>query len=117
MKIRITELRDMIAEAIKRTLAEAPKGAKLIPPETEESEEERDERQLRGLSGYYHSEVNDFSKPLGRKNRAKRQGASGIGGWTSEAKKIEYIKRRLGEMKIRKLVKMIAREEVKARGR
>lgn len=115
MKIRITELRDMVAEAVRRTLAEAPKkgskrAPKDVPMRSEESEVEQRDRNVRG-TGYSHSDVNDFSKPLGPLNRYKRQGAANIGGWTSEA----LIKQKIKEMQIRKLVRMIVGEEVQAR--
>lgn len=122
MKISITELRDMVAEAVRRTVNEAPKkgskrAPKDVPSQTEETEVEVRDRQVRGMPGYYHSEVNDFSKPLGVKSLPKRQGASNIGGWTSESTTVGAIRRRIGEMQIRRLIKMIVREEVRARGR
>ena len=119
MKISINELRDIVAETVSRVLAEAPKkGSKRppkdIPPRTEESELEQRDRHVRGLQGYAHSDVADFSKPLGPLNKTKRQGASGMGGWTAEA----IVRRKIKEMQIRKLVRMIVGEEVKAsRGR
>lgn len=119
MKISITELRDMVAETVSRVLAEAPKkGSKRppkdIPQRTEESEQEQRDRQVKALPGYAHSEVSDFSKPLGPLNRYKRQGAANIGGWTAEA----IVRRKIKEMQIRKLVRMIVGEEVRAnRGR
>lgn len=120
MKISITELRDMVAEAVKRTLEEAPKkGKKLkeIPPVSDESEIEQRDRHVRGLKGYMHSDVNDFSKPLGAASVTKRQGASGMGGWTSESTTVGQIRRKIAEMQIRRLVKMIVGEEVRLRGR
>jgi hypothetical protein len=117
MKVSITELRDMVAEAVRRSLSEAPKkgskrAPKDIPMRSEEAELEQRDRAVRGMPGYSHSNVNDFSQPLGPLNLAKRQGASGMGGWTSEA-----ITRRIKEMQIRKLVRMIVGEEVARRGR
>lgn len=123
MKISVTELRDMVAEAVRRTLAEAPKkgskrAPKEIPPQSEESQEEQRERRTRGMPGYIQSDVNDFSKPLGPLNRYKRQGGSTIGGWTSESTTLGDIRKRIGEMQIRRLLKMIVAEEVRAtRGR
>lgn len=116
MKIRITELRDMVAEAVRRTLSEAPKkgskrAPKDIPMHSEESEIEQRDRHVRGLQGYAHSDVNDFSAPLGPLNRYKKQGASNMGGWTSEA----IVRQKIKEMQIRKLVRMIVGEEVQAR--
>jgi hypothetical protein len=115
MKISVTELRDMVAEAVRRTLDEAPKkGSKRppkdIPQRSEESELETRDRAVRG-TGYSHSDVNDFSRPLGAANIVKRQGASNMGGWTAEA----IVRRKIKEMQIRKLVRMIVGEEVKAR--
>lgn len=119
MKIKITELRDMVAEAVRRSLDEAPKkgskrAPKEVPPHTEESELERRDRQVRGMPGYSHSDANDFSKPLGPANLAKRQGASNMGGWTSESTTLGDIRKRIGEMQIRRLVRMIVREEVRS---
>ena len=85
MKISITEFRDMVAEAVRRVAAEAKKKPKLTAPQSEDAVLSKREREIRALPGYAHGEVLDMSKPLGRKNLAKRQGASGMGGWTSEA--------------------------------
>ena len=123
MKVKITELRDMVAEAVRRSLAEAPKKGskrppKMVPPSSEEAEVEQRDRHVRGLQGYAHSDANDFSKPLGGHNIVKRQGASNMGGWTSESTTIGDIRKRIGEMQIRRLVRMIVGEEVRAsRGR
>lgn len=115
MKIRITELRDMVAEVVRRTLSEAPKKGSKRPPKdipmhSEESEDEQRERSVRA-TGYTHSDVNDFSKPLGPLNRYKHQGASNMGGWTAEA----VIRQKIKELQVRKLVRMIVGEEVQAR--
>lgn len=123
MKMKITELRDIVAEAVRRSLAEAPKkgskrAPKVVPPSSEEAEDVRRQNATRGLPGYGQSDVNDFSKPLGDMNIVKRQGASNMGGWTSESTTIGDIRRRIGEMQIRRLVRMIVGEEVRAaRGR
>jgi hypothetical protein len=85
MKITMLEFRDMVAEAVRRTIGEAKKKTKVTAPRSEESIAAQRDRQVRALPGYAHGEVLDMSKPLGKKNRAKRQGASGIGNWTSEA--------------------------------
>lgn len=123
MKIRITELRDIVAEAVRRSLAEAPKkgskrAPKVVPPSSEEAEDFAREKNVRGMPGYAQSDANDFSKPLGDMNIVKRQGASNMGGWTSESTTVGDIRRRIGEMQIRRLVRMIVGEEVRAaRGR
>lgn len=123
MKVKITELRDMVAEAVRRSLAEAPKkgskrAPKMVPPSSEEAEAFSRERNVRGMPGYAQSDANDFSKPLGSANIVKRQGASNMGGWTSESTTVGDIRRRIGEMQIRRLVRMIVGEEVRAaRGR
>ncbi len=122
MKISITELRDMVAEAVRRTIAEAPKkgskrAPKDVPARSEESELQQRDRHVRGLKGYSHSDVNDFSKPLGPASLPKRQGASGMGGWTSESTTVGEIRRKIAEMQIRRLVRMIVGEEVRSRGR
>lgn len=108
MKIRITELRDMVAEAVRRTLDEAPK--KPLLPHSDETEMEVRARAVKALPGYSHSDENDFSNPLGPNNIVKRQGASGMGGWTSES-----IRRQIKELQMRKLIRMIVGEEVQAR--
>ena len=115
MKVSITELRDMVAEAVRRTLAEAPKKGSKRPPKdipmvSDETELERRDRHVRG-TGYSHANVLDFSKPLGPNNIVKRQGASGIGGWTAES----IVRKKIKEMQVRKLIRMIVGEEVKAR--
>ena len=119
MRIKITELRDMVAEAVRRSLEEAPKKGskrppKEVPPHTEESELERRDRQVRGMPGYAHADTNDFSKPGSAGHRAKKQGASNMGGWTSESTTVGAIRKRIGEMQIRRLVRMIVREEVRS---
>jgi len=88
MKFTITEFRDMVAEAVRRTVREAKK-AKDIPPRSEESVEAQRERQVRSLPGYTHGQSLDMSKPLGKKNLAKRQGAANMGNWTSESVTVE----------------------------
>jgi hypothetical protein len=85
MKITITEFRDMVAEAVRRTVQEARK-PKEVPPRSEESALAQRDRQVRGLPGYAHGNVLDMAKPLGKRNRAKRQGAANMGGWTSESR-------------------------------
>lgn len=83
MKITITELRDMVAQAVRRTIREAKK-PKEIAPRSEESVLAQRDAMVRGLPGYTHGNVLDMSKPLGRRNKVKRQGAAGMGNWTSE---------------------------------
>lgn len=117
MKVSITELRDMVASAIRQTVTEAKKGSKRPPKEvpmrTDEVELAQRDRHVRGMPGYSHSQANDFSKPLGPANLAKRQGASGMGGWTSESAKARVMQR-IHELQIRRLVRMIVAEEVTA---
>ncbi len=88
MKISITEFRDMVAAAVRSTVAEAKRKPKDVAPRSEESILAQRDAQVRGLPGYSHGNVLDMSKPLGKRNRAKRQGAAGIGGWTSEGLRI-----------------------------
>lgn len=85
MKITIVELRDMIAEAVRRTVREGKKKVREIPQQSEESVLAQRDRHVRALPGYSHGNVLDMSKPLGKKNLLKRQGASGMGNWTSES--------------------------------
>lgn len=108
MKVSISELRDMVAEAVRRTVSEAKKKPKELPPQSEESVIAQRDRHVRALPGYAHGEVLDMSKPLGRKNRAKRQGASNMGNWTSESRdrKVEAI---------RALVRLVVAEEIRLR--
>lgn len=84
MKLNILELRDMVAQAVRQTMREAKK-AKLPAERSEESVIAQRDRQVRGLPGFAHSKPLDMSKPLGKRSRTKRQGASNIGNWTSEA--------------------------------
>lgn len=90
VKVNIIELRDMVAAAVRQTVAEAKK-PKLPAPRSEDSIAAERARRLTGLPGYENGEVLDMSKPLGRKNLAKRQGAANIGGWTSESRLVEGI--------------------------
>ncbi len=105
MKISITEFRDMVAEAVKRTVQEAKKKVKEIPQQSDEAVLAQRERQTRA-TGYSHANVLDMSKPLGKKNLAKKQGASNMGNWTSEQRRVEAIQR---------LVNLIVREEIKVK--
>lgn len=118
MKITLSEFRDIVAAAVRVVVAEAKKKPKEIAPRSEESVLAQRDRAVRGLHGHSHmnppgyshgGDSLDFVKPLGKKNLAKRQGASGMGNWTSEARRVEAIQR---------LVRMIVREEIKvSRGR
>lgn len=112
MKITLSEFRDMVAEAVRRTISEAKKKPKEIPQQSDEAILAQRARQVRGLPGhsanppgYVHGgDQLDMSKPLGNKNLLKRQGASGMGGWTSEDRRIEAVQR---------LVRMIVDEEIR----
>lgn len=86
MKITITEFRDMVAEAVRRTVAEAKGKPKEVAPRSEESILAQRDAQVRGLPGYAHGNVLDMSRPLGKRNRAKKQGAANMGNWTSESR-------------------------------
>jgi hypothetical protein len=85
MKITITEFRDMVAQAVRRTVREARK-PKEVAPRSEESVLAQRDRQVRALPGYTHADVLDMSKPLGKRSRTKKQGAANMGGWTSESR-------------------------------
>lgn len=106
MKVTLSEFRDMVAEAVRRMVTEAKK-KKITAPRSEESVEAQRERMLRGLPGYAHGEVLDMSKPLGSKSRTRRQGASGMGNWTSEG--------RMTERAVQALVRMVVDEEIRVR--
>jgi len=114
MKVSITELRSMIVEAVRRTVSEAKKKPKLAAPQSEESINAARARQLQGLPGYQHGEVLDMSKPLGKANLLKRQGATGIGNWTSESLSPDSPRDVKFEA-IRALVRMIVAEEIRLR--
>ncbi len=173
-KIDIGELREMVAAAVRTVVTEKKQrntSGTEVPQRSPESIAAQVNRAKRGLPGYQESDVNDFSLPLGKHSIVKRQGASGIGGWTSEgrlheeddrtaaiiqvlvsngvpqekapqiaqqlAAKIQVtpmaahggdtglsdpshlglesrVQRRVYEMQVRKLVRMIVREEVRA---
>lgn len=83
-KVNMLELREMIASAVRQTMQEAKK--KVIPQQSEETIEATREKKTRGLPGYTTSKTLDMSKPLGKRNRYKRQGAANMGNWTSESK-------------------------------
>lgn len=76
----------MVAEAIRNTIAEAKK-PKEVAPRSEESILAQRDAMVRGLPGYAHGNVLDMSKPLGKRNKVKKQGAANMGNWTSEARK------------------------------
>jgi len=88
MKISITEFRDMVAEAVRRTVREAKRKPKEIAPRSEESILAQRDAMVRGLPGYAHGNVLDMAKPLGKRNKVKKQGASGMGNWTSEGRRM-----------------------------
>ncbi len=110
MKISITEFRDMVAEAVRRTVREAKKKPKELPQRSEESIEAQRERQTRA-TGYRHAAVLDMSRPLGKNNLAKKQGATGMGNWTSES--VDPSDLRVEA--IRQLVRLIVREEIRVK--
>jgi len=118
MKISIMEFRDMIAEAVKRTVSEAKKKPKMAASRSEESINAERDRHVRGLPGYQHgghNDVLDLSEPLGPNSCTKKQGASNMGGWTSEQTELAGDQR---VEAIRALVRMIVREEIRViRGR
>ena len=124
MKVTMKELREMVQEAICRLgpLTEAKRKPKEVPSTTDKAKEAARERQVRA-TGYKHSDANDFSEPLGDRNLYKRQGASNMGGWTgvgpnSAGITAEAYLRKIREMQLRKVIRMIVGEEVKAgRGR
>jgi hypothetical protein len=113
MKISIIELRDMVAKAVRQTVNEAKKKPKLTASRSAESNAAIKANATKGLPGYNHAENNllDMSKPLGKNNRAKMQGASGIGNWTSES--VEH--KTVWHEAIAKLVSMIVDEEIRVR--
>lgn len=103
MKLRITELRDLVADAVRRTVSEAraKSRGKGIPSRTDESELARRSKATKG-TGYSHADKSNFSRPLGHKNLYRRQGASNLGNYTAESR-------------LRAMVDMIVAEEVRVR--
>lgn len=85
MKISLPEFRDMVAEAVRRMVNEAKKKPREMAPRSEESIIAQRDRHVRALPGFSHGNVLDMSTPMGKKNLVKRQGASSMGNWTSEA--------------------------------
>jgi hypothetical protein len=121
MKLRMTELREMVREALRRSLTEAKRKPKDVPAQSKEAVLAANDRKVRA-TGYSHSPVNDFSEPLGDANLYKSQGASNIGGFTGVGPNggtgpvtAEQILRRLREMQLRRIIRGIVGEEVKAR--
>lgn len=94
----------MVAGAVRAALTEAKKkgGRKpnAVQARTEKWDELRREKQVRA-TGYMHSDPGDFAEPLEDESLYKRQGASGIGGWTGESRE-----------QLMKLVEMVVREEL-----
>jgi hypothetical protein len=120
MKVGMSELREMVREALRRTLfTEAKRKPKEIPAQSEDAIESRKERQVKG-TGYSHSPQNDFSEPLGDANLYKSQGASNIGGFTGVGPQGPFVTaemylKKIREMQLRKVIRAIVSEEVKAR--
>lgn len=105
MKLSILEIRDIVAETVRKTIIEAKKkGQKVTAPQSEESVEARYGKHVRA-TGYMHGD--DFSEPLGDASVPRKQGASGIGNWTNGP-------RVTPEQKMRHLIRMIVREEIGA---
>ena len=114
MKLSIVELRDMVADVVAEALTEGRgRKPKEVPMRTPESVAAERDRKVRGMPGYFHSEANDFSRPLGPANLVKRQGQSGMGGWTSEGAKAR-LQQKIHELQIRRLVRTIVAEEIRA---
>lgn len=117
----MTELREMVRAAVGRTLDEAKKKGRTpkgIPTVSDEAVESQRERQVRG-TGYTHSPQNDFSQPLGDANHYKSQGAANFGNYTgvggSPFLTAEGVLRQMREMQLRRVIRAVVAEEVKAR--
>lgn len=111
MKLRMTELRQMVKEALSRTLSEAKRKPKQVPAQTEDSTLAARDRKTRA-TGYSHSPANDYSEPLGNANLYKSQGASNIGGFTGVGPNggtgpvtAEQVLRKMREMQLRKVIR------------
>lgn len=106
MKFTMKEVRELVAETIRQTLTEAKKKGKEIPGRSEESIAAQRKNQTRA-TGYSHSDPYDFSAPLGGASVPRKQGASGLGNWTTGSKVT-------AETKLRRLVRMVVAEELRA---
>lgn len=83
MKISAEDLKKIVSRSVDRVLE--GRRPKEVLPESPESETQRGSIATRALPGYQNSKEMDFSKPLGRKSRPKKQGRANIGPWTSES--------------------------------
>lgn len=114
MKIGLRQLESMVAEAVKRTVAEAKaKGRKPkeIPMRSPESVKAQKDNRTKGLPGYTDAPAADeYSQPLGDDNLYRRQGQSNMGGWTAEA-----VLRKMREAQLRRVIRGMVERKVKAR--
>src|SRR6266436_584895 len=106
MKIGVVQLREMVVGAVRAAVAEAKRKSgpkpKDIPPITDKAADERLAKKI-PTKDWSYSDTLDHSTPLRAANRLKRQGASGMGGWTAESKS-----------HLQKLVEMVVREEIRS---
>lgn len=113
----MTELREMVREALRRVnLNEAKRKPKTVPGQSEEAAQTMKDRQTKA-TGYKHSDPSDFSAPLGDANLYKGQGASNIGGFTGVGNQgpfvtAEQILRKIREMQLRKVIRTIVGEQL-----
>lgn len=122
MKVGMSELREMVREALRRSLFTEARGKKPkeVPAQSEESLAAQRDRRVKG-TGYTVSPQNDYSQPLGDANLYKSQGASNIGGFTGVGPQggtpvtAEQFLRKIREMQLRRVVRSIVAEEVRAR--
>lgn len=107
MKLNIIELRDMVADAVRQVVREAKKDPKLPAPRSEESIAAERKRRLTGLPGYANCDVLDMSKPLGKRNLAKRQGQANTGNWTSEAVQLAEPSQQRVQLSVGELIDLV----------
>jgi hypothetical protein len=116
MKLNITEVRNLVAEVVREAITEAKSKKKEIPGRSEESIKAQREKQVRS-TGYLHEPSYDFSQPLGDASIVKKQGASGMGGWTKgdDPRPPAYGKPNVKvEQQLRALIRMVVAEELRA---
>lgn len=107
MKISIQEFRNIVADAVASVVTEA--GKKIPAKQSDEYRIKELEKHIMGLPGFKHSKELDFSKPQGKRSRAKKQGASNIGPWTSESKQTHESKHKKA---MEMLIRAICKEEL-----
>ena len=86
MKLSLQELRSIVEQGVSDALTEAKKKKKS-------ADDPHPTATIAALSGSVIDPVLDFAEPQGLQNRLRKQGASGMGPWTSEQLLRAYVKR------------------------